>query len=985
MHRLVIIIFIVFTIAVVSVERVLAISYSTSTGGVSVQAEVPSSASLPPPPPPEPPPPPPTIPDTTIVSGPAATTNVTTATFTFTATVSASFQCVLDSGNYTDCTSPQIYSNLTQGGHTFQVRAVNQAGADPSPALSTWTIDSVAPTISNINVFPGQRNAIITWATNEPANSAIDFGILPTYGSIVTDGTFNGIHSLTANNLIPAAIYNFRVRSTDAAGNQATSANGQFTTAPDSVPPANVSDLTIIEQNGAVNLSWDNPSDVDFNGTMIRRRTDTYPQNPQDGTAVATSGFAINNVTDQNVAVGATYYYAVFSFDTWQNFASGAIGQITLSGAPPPPPPEQPPPPPPEQPPAQPPPPPAEQPPSAPAPAPAEQPGAPAPPAALPEGVPSAPPAPPPVEVPLITAAPEIRMSLGDFLFYTARGSINLPLERATVTTLAGQTLAIQIANGKLPDKEKKLFAANIGSASYLFAYRENRGVWSAEANVPSQSGSYDGTIIIEYQDGTSDVLNLTVISSPRGIIFSTKDNVEQGIGGATVTLLQNGASFDTTRFFEDNPVAAAPSGAYGFVVPNGVYSVRAEAKGFLTRETAAFGIANFIVNRSFELIAVPPKISEVIKSEATIVANVAAAGKAMQAQVTAATQVAVQAVQVFTQNPEVQKQTENVVAPVAVGIAVVNVGTALQLGTLIPYLQFLFTQPLAVLFRRKRREFGMVYHAITKLPVDLAIVRLLDAQSGRVQQSRVTDKGGRYAFIAKPGVYRLEVTKNGFAFPTKILSGLKEDKGLTELYHGEPINVTAEGAIITANIPLDPVGEVIPIRKILFERTMSKVRNGVGLAGIVLTTGALVIVPQVKIAIMLAVHVALYFLFRRLAHPAPPKSWGIVYNAASRDPIKTAVARIFDVQYNKLLETQVTDARGRYSFLVGQNKYYVIFEKPGFERKISDTIDYEQSKGPAIVAIDMPLKAGELGVLAPSLVAVAAAPEKETSDSEWG
>jgi predicted extracellular nuclease len=95
-----------------------------------------------------------TAPNTTINSNPASLTNSTSASFTFSGTDAggtgvASFECKLDGGSFTACTSPQPYSSLADGSHTFQVRAIDVVGnVDPTPASFTWTIDTVAPTIS---------------------------------------------------------------------------------------------------------------------------------------------------------------------------------------------------------------------------------------------------------------------------------------------------------------------------------------------------------------------------------------------------------------------------------------------------------------------------------------------------------------------------------------------------------------------------------------------------------------------------------------------------------------------------------------------------------------------------------------------------------------------------------------------------------------------------------------------------------------------
>ena len=86
-------------------------------------------------------------PDTTIDSHPSNPSNSSSATFAFSGSDSgsgvASFQCSLDNGSPATCTSPQSYSNLANGSHTFMVRAFNNVGnADPTPASFTWTIDT---------------------------------------------------------------------------------------------------------------------------------------------------------------------------------------------------------------------------------------------------------------------------------------------------------------------------------------------------------------------------------------------------------------------------------------------------------------------------------------------------------------------------------------------------------------------------------------------------------------------------------------------------------------------------------------------------------------------------------------------------------------------------------------------------------------------------------------------------------------------------
>ena len=88
------------------------------------------------------------VPDTSITSGPSGNVGSTSASFTFTSeNTAATFECRLDSAAFAGCSSPQDHSGLAAGPHQFEVRAVTAAGADPSPAARSWTIDENLPAV----------------------------------------------------------------------------------------------------------------------------------------------------------------------------------------------------------------------------------------------------------------------------------------------------------------------------------------------------------------------------------------------------------------------------------------------------------------------------------------------------------------------------------------------------------------------------------------------------------------------------------------------------------------------------------------------------------------------------------------------------------------------------------------------------------------------------------------------------------------------
>ena len=84
-----------------------------------------------------------TPPETTIDSGTNGTVGSTSATFSFSSEPGATFECQLDADPYGACTSPVELTGLTEGAHTFSVRAIDEVGnTDPTPAGLAWTIET---------------------------------------------------------------------------------------------------------------------------------------------------------------------------------------------------------------------------------------------------------------------------------------------------------------------------------------------------------------------------------------------------------------------------------------------------------------------------------------------------------------------------------------------------------------------------------------------------------------------------------------------------------------------------------------------------------------------------------------------------------------------------------------------------------------------------------------------------------------------------
>jgi hypothetical protein len=89
-------------------------------------------------------------PTVTISSGPVdgSATSDRSPSFRFASSESGSdFQCTLDSGAFTPCSSPYTASQLADGRHRFGVRAIDAAGNRGDPLYIKFTVDTKAPKV----------------------------------------------------------------------------------------------------------------------------------------------------------------------------------------------------------------------------------------------------------------------------------------------------------------------------------------------------------------------------------------------------------------------------------------------------------------------------------------------------------------------------------------------------------------------------------------------------------------------------------------------------------------------------------------------------------------------------------------------------------------------------------------------------------------------------------------------------------------------
>jgi Ca2+-binding RTX toxin-like protein len=171
-----------------------------------------------------------TPPETTIESGPAATTRDPKPEFTYSSNESPPrFECRFDKAPFASCPNGRYEASaaLADGTHTFNVRAVDAAGnIDPTPASRTFTVDSSPPAVEIQSGPAGPTNDSTPTFTFSAAGGTPECSIEadttggddPSYGGCSTTTSYTPVVPLGDG------AYTFRVRVLDGAENEGSDA-----------------------------------------------------------------------------------------------------------------------------------------------------------------------------------------------------------------------------------------------------------------------------------------------------------------------------------------------------------------------------------------------------------------------------------------------------------------------------------------------------------------------------------------------------------------------------------------------------------------------------------------------------------------------------------------------------------------------------------------------------------------------------------------
>jgi hypothetical protein len=245
-----------------------------------------------------------------IAGGPATPTNQRNATFVWSDNEpNLTFSCRRDGHQFAPCSSPKSYTHLSDGAHTFEVRATDEAGNVGAAATYRWTIDTVPPNtaISSGPASPSSSpSATFVFTSTQPGGGfscRLDgAAFAPCRSPQTYRGLANGQHA-------------FEVRATDAAGNADPSpASYSWRVAAqgptDRTAPSAVRKLRRTVLYRRLKLSWQSPHDTDFDHVAV-----VVGKSPYQRPATTVYQGKASRYTDKRFRNGTYYRYAITSYD----------------------------------------------------------------------------------------------------------------------------------------------------------------------------------------------------------------------------------------------------------------------------------------------------------------------------------------------------------------------------------------------------------------------------------------------------------------------------------------------------------------------------------------------------------------------------------------------------------------------------------------------------------------------------------------------
>jgi phosphodiesterase/alkaline phosphatase D-like protein len=218
-------------------------------------------------------------------------------------------------------------SGLTSGTlYHYRVKSRDNAGNLATSVDYTFTTsqsqDTTPPVITGVSVSSiGSASAVVSWTTNEAADTQVEYGTTAAYGSTSAfNPAMTTAHSSSLTGLTAGTLYHYRVKSRDAAGNLANSSDYTFTTSQgsDSTPPVISSILSSSITSTTALITWTTNEVCD--ALVEYGTTSAYGSSTALNPTLTTS----HSAALSGLAAGMLYHYRVKSRD--------AAGNLAISG-----------------------------------------------------------------------------------------------------------------------------------------------------------------------------------------------------------------------------------------------------------------------------------------------------------------------------------------------------------------------------------------------------------------------------------------------------------------------------------------------------------------------------------------------------------------------------------------------------------------------------------------------------------------------------
>lgn len=247
----------------------------------------------------------------------------------------------------------------------------------------------------------------------------------------------------------------------------------------------------------------------------------------------------------------------------------------------------------------------------------------------------------------------------------------------------------------------------------------------------------------------------------------------------------------------------------------------------------------------------------------------------------------------------------------------------------LVQYLVWIFAISGAIF---SKSIWATVYDSKTKKPLSGVIVRVFSEKA--LVDTIITSITGILDIKLDKGEYTLQIIKPGYMFPSN-LKPLKIDDQYQNLYYGGTIRVDKDNSKLKLNIPLDREidGEVLSSNKAIDLALGTFSYFNAPLVAI-LAVSQVFVWPSYIESWFYAGIGGVLLLGRWLSTLRIVRNPGLIIDEQNH-PLRNIEVTIFDSEWNKKIDSVITNEKGEYEFVLIPNNYYLTVKSSEYKLDI--------------------------------------------------